>query len=261
MPEERVTDKTAQRWFSGSERSVSASFDDRETSDSRSLCIAVAQSLVHREPRKVLDIGCGTGEMTSLAALTWPSASVIGIDPLSSAVDEARQRHPHDNLKFEVLSAEDLSPEEFPPADLILCHLNLGLWADPVGGLEAATRLLAPGGLCYVVDLAAPTGAQESSLLGMARTNEEREYLTQQFSQAFTLEQAQDLGARLSRTDSGLLVRVAKGGLAGYPFSDPRALQLWSHPAVQKAISEMDSSQQSTAKIEHVLYWEIRRAG
>lgn len=260
MPEERPTDKTAQRWFSGSDRSVSSSFDDRETSDSRSLCIAVAQAMVHREPREILDIGCGTGEMTALAARTWPHACVTGIDPLDTAVEEARQRHPHDNLKFAVLAAEDLSPEEFAAADLILCHLNLGLWTDPARGLMAATRLLAPGGLCYVVDLAAPTADRESSVLDMARTDEERDYLTQQFAQAFNLEQAQELGARLSRADSRLTVRVANGGLAGYPFNDPRAAQLWSHPAVQKTISEMDSSQQSSAKVDHVLYWEIRRA-
>lgn len=260
MPEERATDETAQRWFSGSERSVSTSFDDRETSDSRSLCVAVAQAMVQREPRHVLDIGCGTGEMTALAARTWPHAAVTGIDPVDTAVEEARRRHRRDNLEFAVLAAEDLSPDDFAPTDLILCHLNLGLWSGPARGLMAATRLLAPGGLCYVVDLAAPAADRKSSVLAMARTDEEREYLTQQFAQAFTLERARDLGTRLSRADPGLTVRVANGGLAGHPFNDPRAAQLWSHPAVQRAISEMDTSQQTSAKIDHVLYWEIRRA-
>lgn len=260
MTDEFATDTSAQRWFSGSERSVSTSFDDRETSDSRSLCVAVARAMVRQEPRHVLDIGCGTGEMTALAATAWPQASVVGIDPLPQAVDEARRKHLHDNLSFAVAAAEDLGPDRFEPVDLILCHLNLGLWGDPERGLMAAARLLAPGGLCYVVDLAAPTAEQLPELLEMARTSDEREYLAQQFAQALSITQAQSMAQRMHELDPQLTARVGQGGLAGFPFTDPQAAELWSHPAVREAISAMDTAQQSAAKVQNVLYWEIRRA-
>ncbi|QSR88068.1 methyltransferase domain-containing protein [Methylacidiphilum caldifontis] len=56
----------------------------------------------------VLDIGCGTGKLTSYVSdITGPKGKVIGIDPLASRIEIAKKRAKA-NLFFEVGGSDDL---------------------------------------------------------------------------------------------------------------------------------------------------------
>ncbi len=45
-----------------------------------------------RAPRRVVDLGCGPGNLTALLAARWPAAAVAGIDSSAEMVDAARAR-------------------------------------------------------------------------------------------------------------------------------------------------------------------------
>jgi len=45
-------------------------------------------------PTSVVDLGCGTGNLTAWLADRWPSAEVLGIDSSPEMIDRARQDHP-----------------------------------------------------------------------------------------------------------------------------------------------------------------------
>jgi trans-aconitate 2-methyltransferase len=62
-------------------------------------------------PRRVVDLGCGPGALTSTLAARWPSADVLGIDSSVDMLADAAlltQRFP--NLAFELGSIEDWAP-------------------------------------------------------------------------------------------------------------------------------------------------------
>lgn len=66
----------------------------------------------HPAPRRVVDLGCGPGELTAVLALRWPDAEVLGID--SSPEMIARARHLENspqNLHFVQEDVRDWIPE------------------------------------------------------------------------------------------------------------------------------------------------------
>jgi ubiquinone/menaquinone biosynthesis C-methylase UbiE len=50
---------------------------------------------------RVLDLGCGTGDVSLLAAkLVGPAGAVVGVDRDPRAIEEARRRAPGPNISF-----------------------------------------------------------------------------------------------------------------------------------------------------------------
>jgi SAM-dependent methyltransferase len=92
--------------------------------------------------RDVLDICCGTGDLTAEAINR--GAKVTGVDFASTMIEIARQKVPQ--AKFEVGDAEALSfpNEQF---DVALCSFGLWHMAEPDKALGEAARVLRKGGL------------------------------------------------------------------------------------------------------------------
>src|SRR5258708_14382184 len=67
-----------------------------------------------RPGMKVLDVGCGAGDVTMLAAkLVGESGTVLGIDRSEAAIDAARARTVSTrNIAFEIASPEELRDQE-----------------------------------------------------------------------------------------------------------------------------------------------------
>ncbi len=105
-----------------------------------------------RQDIRILDAGCGTGVGTEYLAHLNPQASVVGIDLSAGALDVARercQRSGAKNAEFHHLSLFDVQqiPGEF---DLINCVGVLHHTPDPIGGIQALAKKLAPGGLLHI---------------------------------------------------------------------------------------------------------------
>ena len=94
---------------------------------------------VEPPPRRVLDLGTGTGAAALAAARRFPEAEVVGIDLAASMIAEARRKT--DRVRFEVGDAAAL-PFEDGAFDLVT-HANMIPFFDELA------RVVAPGG--YVV--------------------------------------------------------------------------------------------------------------
>jgi SAM-dependent methyltransferase len=92
-------------------------------------------------PRRVLDVGTGTGEGAFAAARRFPEAEVVGADVAGGMIDVATAKVPaelRDRVRFEVADAANL-PFGEASFDLVT-HGNMIPFFDEVA------RVLAPGG-------------------------------------------------------------------------------------------------------------------
>jgi SAM-dependent methyltransferase len=106
----------------------------------------------HKQNIQILDAGCGTGVGTEYLVHLNPSANVVGIDLSAGALQVAKercQRSGANRVQFHQLSLYDVGqlPGEF---DLINCVGVLHHLSDPIRGIQALAKKLAPGGLMHI---------------------------------------------------------------------------------------------------------------
>jgi SAM-dependent methyltransferase len=96
-----------------------------------------------REPRRILDVGCGIGDVTVILAGTFPEAEVIGLDPSPKCLERAIEDYAGERVSFRPLERV-ISPQ----ADLI--HLNGVVHhiepAEREAFFHALAAAVAPGG-------------------------------------------------------------------------------------------------------------------
>ena len=96
-------------------------------------------------PRRVVDLGCGPGNLTALLAARWPEAEVTGLDSSPEMIAKARRDVP--GIAFDVTDLRDwATSEDAEGVDVLVSNATLQ-WVP--GHLELLPRLaahLAPGG-------------------------------------------------------------------------------------------------------------------
>jgi ubiquinone/menaquinone biosynthesis C-methylase UbiE len=121
----------------------------------------VDQALI-KPGESVLDVGCGTGEVTLAAKTRAKHGTVYGIDPAPEMIAVARKKAARKKLDidFRVGVIEALpfpdSSIDVVTSSLMMHHLPDGL---KVRGLAEVFRVLKPGGRFLIADFARPTGS------------------------------------------------------------------------------------------------------
>jgi ubiquinone/menaquinone biosynthesis C-methylase UbiE len=104
-------------------------------------------------PRRVLDVGRGTGYVLRQLADRLPAATELtGIDPAPGMVRVARDSASDERLRFLAGAAEQL-PAPDGTFDLVLSTTSFDHWRDQRAGLNECARVLAPGGHLVLTDL------------------------------------------------------------------------------------------------------------
>ena len=104
-------------------------------------------------PRRILDVGCGTGYLLGrLAARASQAEALAGIDAAPAMIAVARQAATDSRLRFVVGTAERL-PWPAASFDLVVSTTSFDHWADQRAGLAQCARVLAPGGCLVLADL------------------------------------------------------------------------------------------------------------
>lgn len=112
-----------------------------------------------RPGMRVLDIGCGAGDVALLAGeLVGPAGSVLGIDRSAAAVETAKRRGEQAGqgarMRFAVADLETYAPDE--AFDAALGRLVLTYLPDPAAALRRLAGHLRPGGILAFQELSMP---------------------------------------------------------------------------------------------------------
>jgi len=105
-----------------------------------------------QEGMRVLDLGCGVGDVSFLAAeLVGPTGSVVGIDLDPGVLEVARERAKASGLtwvRFEEQAIDRFTATQ--PFDAVVGRFVLIYQADPIATLRRVSSLVRPNGLIVV---------------------------------------------------------------------------------------------------------------
>lgn len=107
---------------------------------------------------RVLDVGCGAGDVSLLAAsIVGPSGRVTGVDLNADAVKFARARIEAAKIPNITIESGDITKLSYAAQfDAVIGRLVLMYLGDPVAGIKAFRRYLTPGGLIYFQEFCVP---------------------------------------------------------------------------------------------------------
>ncbi|MEX0589111.1 MAG: class I SAM-dependent methyltransferase [Cyanobium sp.] len=116
---------------------------------------------------RLVDLGCGPGNISLRLARRWPLATVLGIDGAPRMLAVARQRAaalPQDlavRLEFQQVLLPLAAPGAMAASfSAVLCNSLLHHLHDPLVLWQAVAQLAAPGSFVYVQDLRRPASSE-----------------------------------------------------------------------------------------------------
>jgi SAM-dependent methyltransferase len=154
---------------------------------------------------RVLDVGCGPGDVSFLAAeLVGPQGSVVGIERDEAAVANASQRaldRGTENVDFLVGDFREVEPAG-GPFDALVGRLVLMYQADPAAAVASAARHLRAGGIVAFAEMCLSHGGIDPghTLMCWPRTPVWRQLSTWVNSMHERLGTKSDMGYRLPET-------------------------------------------------------------
>jgi len=104
-------------------------------------------------PRRLLDLGCGTGRLLEDLRRRLPEAELVGVDPSEGMLAVARQRLAGEpGVRLEVATAARL-PLPDASVDVVTTTMSFHHWEAQDASLREVARVLAPGGRLLIADV------------------------------------------------------------------------------------------------------------
>lgn len=100
---------------------------------------------------KILDIGCGTGELAYQLADDLKDSEIHGIDISKTMIDKAKVKKGNHNVKFKVGDVEDL-PYKDNAFDVITCSHSFHHYPDKEKAISEMYRVLKHDGRLMIID-------------------------------------------------------------------------------------------------------------
>jgi trans-aconitate 2-methyltransferase len=122
-------------------------------------------------PRRVIDLGCGTGNVTRLLAQRWPDAQITGVDNSGTMLERARAAAT-DLTRVQFVTGELDAWLPAAPADLVFSNAALHWLPDHATLIARVASMVAPTGTLAVQmpdNFRAPSHATIAALALSAR--------------------------------------------------------------------------------------------
>lgn len=105
--------------------------------------------LAQNQDIKILDIGCGTGQLVGEISQTYAAVDYLGIDVTSEMIDIAKANNPGERIRFANVGVDDFVCEgQF---DLILCTHAFPYFPNKAQAMQKMHALCKDGGMVIIV--------------------------------------------------------------------------------------------------------------
>ncbi|RLG48681.1 MAG: hypothetical protein DRO06_00980 [Thermoproteota archaeon] len=153
-------------------RRVAACYERANSVMSFGLSSRMRRALLEMVPlppgARVLDAGCGPGEMSVAVARLLPQSSTLYLlDPLREMVESARSRVAGLVRTVPLVGTFEDIPLDDGSVDVVLASYSLRDARDRRRALSEFRRVLRPGGALGVVEVTRPDGRTASALAGL----------------------------------------------------------------------------------------------
>ncbi|MEX1106482.1 MAG: class I SAM-dependent methyltransferase [Ilumatobacteraceae bacterium] len=118
------------------------------------------------EPSMVVDLGCGTGQLTRRLIRRFPDATIVGADLSEGMLNAAAGRLRGVGGGNQPLVRADALQLPFAASsvDLVVCTESFHWYPDQASALSELARVLSPGGRLLIASIATVTGAGDRLL-------------------------------------------------------------------------------------------------
>jgi ubiquinone/menaquinone biosynthesis C-methylase UbiE len=177
---------------------------------------------------RVLDFGCGPGQIPILMARRWPKMQIVGADAGPNMIEQAKRDAATAAVEIEWRivrlgpEGEERLPFEDGAFDVVLCNSTLHHLDDPLGTLNELGRVAKPSAAVLIRDLMRPPAPMyplHVRLFGRHYSGEMRRLYEASVRAAYTLDELQSM-LEQSRLNDGRS-RVFKRGLTHLGIERP----------------------------------------
>ncbi|WP_326765275.1 class I SAM-dependent methyltransferase [Streptomyces sp. NBC_01591] len=154
----RIANKDQEQAWNGYEGTYWADNQDRWDGVNEGFNEPLLTAAAITERDRVLDIGCGAGRTTRLAARQASGGQVLGLDLSVPMLDRARESARHEALGNVTFERADVQVHPFGPGtfDVAISRFGVMFFDDPVAAFTNIGRALRPGGRIAFVCPAEP---------------------------------------------------------------------------------------------------------
>ncbi len=116
----------------------------------------------------MLDLGCGTGQLTQRLGEQFPEATVVGADLSDGMLERAAERAEADDAVANLRGFVRADAQRLPLAggsfDVVTCTESFHWYADQEAAVAELARILRPGGRLVIASIATVTGFADDAI-------------------------------------------------------------------------------------------------